>query len=1145
MAVKDNYQLLIEKLDRFTRKYYINQLIRGSLYSVALILALFIVLNVLEHYFYFDTSVRKLLFYSFIGTSALSLIFWVFTPLLHYFRLGKIISHEHAAQIIGEHFTDVKDKLLNILQLKKQSENSAQTSLLLASINQKTEEIKPIRFRSAINLNQNRKYLRYALPPLLLLLVLLFAAPSMIKESTSRLINNNTKYERDAPFHFIIEKEDLSVVQFSDYLLKVEIEGELLPDEVFIDIDNYHYRLTKDQANQFSYKFSNVQKATDFQLFSSGVTSDEYTLDVLKKPNILGFDVSLDFPAYTQRKDKSVSNIGDLVVPAGTKIDWVFNAQNTSDISIHFSQFEDLISTERFDNELFTFKKRAFKDETYKIFISNENLPNADSVGYSITVIPDLHPTISVEKFSDSLDNSMLYFVGDASDDYGLLSLSFNYRIMNAKGIQGELNTIKLKKPSAKQVQYDYTWDVSLLELNPGDEVVYYFEVFDNDAVNGNKSSRTNIGTFKKPTVEEYEEMESKNNEEIKNDLEESIKESKDIQEELKKLREKLLQEKEMDWQTRKDLEELLERQKELEQKIENAKKNFEENIQNQEEFSQPKEELLEKQEQVQELFEELMSDEMKELMQQIEELMQELEKDGALEMIEEMEYNDEELELELDRMLELLKQLEVENEIQKQIDKLEQLAEEQEELSEETEKSEESENDEDAENQKDSEKSEDENENNENSQEGDKPKDSKQEELEKKQEEINEKFEKIQEDMKELEKKNEELERPKDLGNPEEQMEDIENELNESQEQLQQQQNKKASKSQKSAAQKMKEMAQAMAMQMQSAQMEQMEEDMDALRQLLENLVGLSFDQEDLMDEFSKSSTNTPYYVELVQEQYKLKDDFKLIEDSLQALSKRVFQIESFITEKVTEIKSNLREGIDQLEERKIPLAAKHQQFTMKNANDLALMLNEVMEQMQQQMSGMMAGAQMCNKPGASGKGKNGRKPMDKIGQGQEDLNKQMQQMKEGLKKGQGGTSKQFAQMAAKQAALRKALRELSKEKQQRGQGAKELQDIIDQMNKVETDLVNKKLSNETLKRQKEILTRLLEAEKAEREREYDQKRKAESAAQKERKMPPSLEEYIRKREAEIEMYKTVSPTLKPYYKFLVEEYFKSLKDQ
>jgi hypothetical protein len=283
-----------------------------------------------------------------------------------------------------------------------------------------------------------------------------------------------------------------------------------------------------------------------------------------------------------------------------------------------------------------------------------------------------------------------------------------------------------------------------------------------------------------------------------------------------------------------------------------------------------------------------------------------------------------------------------------------------------------------------------------------------------------------------------------------------------------------------------------------------------------------------------------------LVQNQYKLKDDFKLIEDSLHALSKRVYQIESFVTEKVTEIKVNMKDGIKELEERQKPQAAENQQRTMKNVNDLALMLSEVMNQMQQQMSSMMQGNQMCNKPGGQG-GKSGKVPMDKISEGQQQLSKDLQKMKDGMEKGgQGkGGSKEFAEMAARQAALQKAMRDLQKAKQERGQGTKELQEIIDQMNKMEIDLVNKTLTNEMLKRQQDIMTRLLQAEKAEREREYDEKRKAEEATQQERKMPPSLEEYIKKREAEIEMYKAVSPSLKPYYKFLVEEYFKSLKTQ
>lgn len=55
---RDNYSLLIEKLDGFIRKFYVNQLLRGSLYTVERPAGLFIILNVLEYYFYFSTSVR-------------------------------------------------------------------------------------------------------------------------------------------------------------------------------------------------------------------------------------------------------------------------------------------------------------------------------------------------------------------------------------------------------------------------------------------------------------------------------------------------------------------------------------------------------------------------------------------------------------------------------------------------------------------------------------------------------------------------------------------------------------------------------------------------------------------------------------------------------------------------------------------------------------------------------------------------------------------------------------------------------------------------------------------------------------------------------------------------------------------------------
>lgn len=1103
----NNYDHLINKLDQFIRKYYLNQLIRGALYSTGFVLALFLIFSLLEHQFYFDTAVRKLIFYGFIGVSFLSFGSLVGLPLLKYFKLGKQIDHEQAAHIIGEHFKDVQDKLLNILQLKRQQTSAVSQDLINASINQKSSAIKLVPFKSAIDLGKNKKYLRYALPPLFLLMAIMLASPTLITNSTHRIINNDVEFEKEAPFHFRIQNDNLDVVQYDDYKVLVNTEGTAEPNEVFIDVEDFQYRMKAEESGVFSYTFKNVQKDLSFKLYSGSVESNGHNLNVLLKPSLTDFDLYLDFPSYIGRKDEVVNNIGDVLIPQGTKIKWNFNAENTDEIALKFGADSEEKVCERKSNTRFLYSKRIMKDDIYRVFYSNKNIPQPDSVSYTINVSPDEYPVISVESFQDSLEKSLVYFIGNTSDDYGLSKLYFHKTITKSNGVQQSSKEL-LMTPSSREAQYDYTFDINELALEPGDKVSYYFEVFDNDGVNGSKSSKTSLLEFEKPTMEEFEEQEEMNEEEIKDKLKESIKESKSIKEELKKLRDKMLQKQQPDWEDKKELEKLMERQKEMEEKLQEAKEKLQENLENQEEFTDRKEDIKEKQDQLEQLFEEMMDTETQELMQKIEELMEELNKEEMIQEIENMEMNEEMMEKNMDRLLELFKNLEMEKEMKDMVEKLEEMAERQEELAEETANDEKS-----------------------------------SEDLQKEQEELNEEFEKMQEKMDEMKEKNEDLERPKDMGeDPEEQMDDIQEDMEESEESLGKDQKQKASKKQKSASKKMKKMAQSMQSAMESGEMEQMEEDIAALRQLLENLVTLSFDQEELIDDIKRTRINTPTYVARIQDQFKLKDDFTLIQDSLQELAKRVDKIASFVTEKVVDIDADIKTSIDQLEERKTPEAEEHQRRTMKNVNDLALMLSESMEQMQQQMAGMMSGSQMCNKPGGMG-GKPGNVPMDKITEGQEQLNEGMKKMmKDGKKKG-GNSAKEFAETAAQQAALRKALEELQQQKMEQGEGSKGLQQIIDAMDKIESDLVNKRLDNDMLLRQQDILTRLLEAEKADRQREFDNKRKAEQGKDLPKELPPALKEYLKEREAEIEMYKKVSPSLRPYYKKLVDEYYKALK--
>lgn len=134
-----------------------------------------------------------------------------------------------------------------------------------------------------------------------------------------------------------------------------------------------------------------------------------------------------------------------------------------------------------------------------------------------------------------------MYFVGEAGDDYGLRTLTFNYQIKKQGGTQEPNKSVPLPTPSGKAVQYNYTFNVESLGLKPGDEVTYYFEVFDNDGVNGSKSTKTQMMVYAQPSVQEIEKNISKNNDEIKQDLKKAVQESKKIQQDVQKLREKML----------------------------------------------------------------------------------------------------------------------------------------------------------------------------------------------------------------------------------------------------------------------------------------------------------------------------------------------------------------------------------------------------------------------------------------------------------------------------------------------------------------------------------------------------------------------------------------------------------------------------
>jgi chromosome segregation ATPase len=313
--------------------------------------------------------------------------------------------------------------------------------------------------------------------------------------------------------------------------------------------------------------------------------------------------------------------------------------------------------------------------------------------------------------------------------------------------------------------------------------------------------------------------------------------------------------------------------------------------------------------------------------------------------------------------------------------------------------------------------------------------------------------------------------------------------------------------------------------------QMQQMQEDLGDLQLILSNLIELSFDQEKLMVEFKGVNQSDPAFIGLSQEQLNLKEDSKIINDSLLALSARVMAISSFVTRELNEMNQNMDASIEAIRERKKTDAAVNQQLTMTSVNNLALMLDNVMRQMQESMANAMG----------KGDKNDGEQQIPGLSEMQKKLNQQIRELSQSGKSGRE-LSEELAKLAAEQERIRKALEEAGKKY---GGEQGEMDKMMQQMEDTEMDLVNKKLSRQMQQRQQQILTRMLEAEKAMRERELDSKREAKSATQYEKMLPKAFEDYVKQREKEIELLKTVPARLVPFFKIEVGQYFERLKQQ
>ncbi|MCX6250306.1 MAG: hypothetical protein NTX61_06095 [Bacteroidetes bacterium] len=1114
--MSENYQILIRKLDEFIRKYYRNRLLKGLILFLAIFLFAFLLITILEFFGHFDHVTRTVFFYLFIVANALVFISYILDPLLKLQKIGKVISYEQASQIIGKHFVTIQDKLLNTLQLKKLAENGNEDlELLQASIDQRIIQLRPVPFISAIDLSRNKKFLRYAIPPALIILIMGLISPSMITRPAGRIIHHNKEFEVEFPFHMVVLNKSLEAFQQEDFTLSIKVSGEKIPGEIELETEGSLFKMNRDNNLHFSYTFKTLQKTIIFRMVAGKFRSEQYELKVYPKPVILNYNVELTYPAYINRQKEIIENTGDIVIPQGSNVKWQIY---TKDVDAVIMKFDTLVKLlDKKESNRFEYSSSFSKNIWYKIQSKNAYSKKHDSLSYSITVIPDVAPSITVQETKDSTVKSKLFFQGVIKDDYGFSRLTFNYTIIyNGDTNNKDVQHVNLSiNKNINQQQFYYSFDLAKVIKNPGDQVDYYFEVCDNDGIHGPKCARTRMYQFKAPTLEEVEQITAKQEQSITKDLENSLRETKKLEQQIDDLNKKLNDKSTLSWQERKQIEELLERQKSIKENLEDIQKQNDEKNAYEEQYKQIDQSIMEKQKKLSELISQVMDEDMKKMLEKINELLDKIDKTKINEMLEKMKFDNKDLEKQLDRSLELFKQIEFEKNLSETIEKLDKLAEKQEKLSEDTKRDENS-----------------------------------TEKLEQNQKEINKDFEDLKDKLKDLEKKNKELEEPNQFPDTKQDEEAVQEELSKSSKALEKKNRKEASKSQKNSAKNMKSMSKKLQDMEDGMEMEQMEENVERLRQILQYLVRISFDQEELISRTNTTQRTDPKFLKIIEDQNNLKEDLKLVEDSLYQLAKREASIKPYIMREISAIDQNIGEAVKSLDARNLPVASIKQQFVMTAVNNLALMLSESLKDMENNMQSQMqmkGGKTSCKNGKMSGK-----MSLKNMRAMQELLNKQMQKMKEKMdaeqkqgkqpygKPGGQQMSEQLAKMAAQQEAIRQEMKKYIDGMNEQGMKDQNgLNDAMDKMEKTEKDLVNKRILQETINRQAEILTRLLESEKAEQKRGQEEKRQSTEAKEGNYSNPKTNFQYNMLKYGSTELLKTVQPEFNNFYKTKINSYF------
>ncbi len=1114
--MNNQFEHIINKIESVLKTRMKLEFYKMIVLAIGFLVFYFLLFSIVESFFYFSASIRTILLFTGITLTLLVFLVGIFYVIMRQKKIPSDKSHFKIADEVGINYPEIKDELVNSLQLYINNSGYYSDSLIKAAFDRVYKLCKDKDFTKVVDYREFLFYLRNYFSFVAISSLVLLAVPA-INNAFIRVLHFNTEFEAPGiTFEIIPGNSEIS--KGSTITIKIRVRGG---NPEFIQLykrnqDQPEYsakQVKRDSLNNFNIVETGVTQSFSYYAATSNYKSEIFQISVISNPVIQKLDLSVTPPRYSNLAAFVQSDNGNLSVLKGSAIK--INLESSRNISEAKIVFSDSASKPL--NVVLNKAEgiiTASKNDNYRILIKDKKgITNLNPIEYELSIISDEFPKIEIVAPQDETTSgniNILPVIAKIKDDYGFSKLIFNYRLESSNYRSPDQNYTSTQLNLKNQVKEDdiyFNWDLGGLYLAEGETVSFFLEIFDNDLISGPKSSKSQLRFVTVPSLKDMFAAADESQDNLQRDLENTLRETEKLSKELQKISDELKQDsKELSWQEKeklesgvKKIEELLEKTNNAAEKLESLKKDLMNN-------NLLSNETLEKYNELQKLLEDLNSEELQTALKKMQDALQSVSRQNAQMSLEDLKANEEMIKKSIERTLNLLKRIQIEQKIDELVLRANDLTEKLNEQVENIKKN--------GLNDKSVEKS-----------------------LEQKQESISDNIKESEEIVKKLD---EMMKSMQDM--PKELMSELSQKLSEQNNQQLSSDVKSALKqSDKQTSMDKLESLQNNMMQF-SDQLQSIQKAMQQMNQTktflemaksLNSLIELSKDEESLKNLTSEMSSTSSKLSQLASEQSLIQDNLRRVAQSMSETAQKTFAITPEMGKAIGNAHNSMDMAITHLINQNTQASAVEQTNAMKYINEAASLLKGSMQQM---MSGGQGGGMMSLF-----------QQLQKLSQQQMSLNQLTQMMNQGALSPE--MAQQMQRLSQQQEMIRKSLEQLNREAKEAGQSkrlASNLEKILEEMKEVVTDLSSNNVNDDIVKQQDKILSRLLDAQKSISERDFEDNRTSNTGENIKRNSPTST--INSKANLELlrdQLLNAIREGYKKDYEDIIRKYFDSLIEE